>query len=152
MWDSTCAPHKTLGDTWDTLKFFVGWASFNTKEQFYRRKKQERQSPSCLLYLDNSAVRSDDAKAAILTIAAAILVAGLINPNGILSIVAHTVMDIWHSSQIANDSETNAFRVFGYSTSCVFRMHCMKEYTIRIGNSQVHTRGRFLLRRPRLSP
>ena len=101
---------------------------------------------------NDTSVGSDDAKAAILTIAAAILVAGLINPNGIFSIIVHTVMDIWHSSQLANDSETNAFRVFGYSTSCVFRMHCMKEYTIRIGNSQVHTRGRFLLRRPRLSP
>ena len=66
---------------------------------------------------NNTSVGSDDAKAAILTIAAAILVAGLINPNGILSIVVHTVMDIWHSSQIANDSETNAFRVFPDSHS-----------------------------------
>ena len=66
---------------------------------------------------NDTSVGSDDAKAAILTIAAAILVAGLINPNGILSIVAHTVMDIWHSSQIANDSETNAFRVFPDSHS-----------------------------------
>ena len=42
--------------------------------------------------------------------------------------------------------------LFGYSTFCVFLVHSMKEYTIRIGNSQVHTSGRFLLRRPRLSP
>lgn len=117
MCDLTCAPHKTLEDTWDTLKFFVGWASFNTKEQFHRRKKQERQSPSCLLYLDNSAVGSDDAKATILTIAAAILVAGLIHPYGIFSIIAHTVMDIRQPSQLANDSETNAFRVFPDSHS-----------------------------------
>ena len=117
MCDLTCAPHKTLEDTWDTLKFFVGWASFNTKEQFHKQKKQERQSPSCLLYLDNSAVGSDDAKATILTIAAAILVAGLIHPYGIFSIIAHTVMDIRQPSQLANDSETNAFRVFPDSHS-----------------------------------
>ena len=66
---------------------------------------------------NNTSVGSDDAKAAILAIAAAILVAGLINPNGIFSIIAHTVMDIWHSSQIANDSEANAFRVFPDSHS-----------------------------------
>lgn len=41
---------------------------------------------------------------------------------------------------------------FGYSTFCAFLVHSMKEYTIRIGNSQVHTSGRFLFRRPRLSP
>ena len=63
---------------------------------------------------NDTSVGSDDAKAAILTIAAAILVAGLINPNGIFSIIVHTVMDIWHSSQLANDSETNAFRVFSH--------------------------------------
>lgn len=66
---------------------------------------------------NDTSVGSDDAKAAILTIAAAILVASLINPNGIFSIIVHTVMDIWHSSQLANDSETNAFRVFPDSHS-----------------------------------
>ena len=109
---------------------------------------------------NNTSVGSDDAKAAILTIAAAILVAGLIHPYGIFSIVVHTVMDIRQPSQLANDSKTNAFRVFpdshslqpGYSTFCVFRMHSVIEYTIRIGNSQVHTSGRFLFLRPCLLP
>lgn len=63
---------------------------------------------------NNTSVGGDDAKAAILTIAAAILIAGLINPNGIFSIIVHTVMDIWHSSQLANDSETDAFCVFSH--------------------------------------
>ena len=66
---------------------------------------------------NNTSVGSDDAKAAILTIAAAILVAGLIHPYGIFSIIAHTVMDIRQPSQLANDSETNAFRVFPDSHS-----------------------------------
>lgn len=66
---------------------------------------------------NNTSVGSDDAKAAILTIAAAILVAGLIHPYGIFSIVVHTVMDIRQPSQLANDSETNAFRVFPDSHS-----------------------------------
>lgn len=63
---------------------------------------------------NNTSVGSDDAKAAILTIAAAILVAGLIHPYGIFSIVVHTEMDIRQPSQLANDSETNAFRVFSH--------------------------------------
>lgn len=63
---------------------------------------------------NNTSVGSDDAKAAILTIAAAILVAGLIHPYGIFSIIAHTVMDIRQPSQLANDSETDAFCVFSH--------------------------------------
>lgn len=62
-------------------------------------------------FLDDTAISGDNAKAAISAVAAAILVAGLINPYRIFSI-AHTVMDIGKSSQFANDLETFAFRIF----------------------------------------
>lgn len=72
---------------------------------------QQKRGDCAPLFLDDTAISGDNAKAAISAVAAAILVAGLINPYRIFSI-AHTVMDIGKSSQFANDLETFAFRIF----------------------------------------